>query len=148
MDEQPPFPPPLLLMLASVSGADLLSGQEGEPADPLYGAAGSDFPTVPARMHQDKVQRQHDQGVANMLNSLGRRGELVQIEEKNFRLYHGAFHAGRDPGADDDSTENIDLGARWVNDETGVYWLNVSNRAGNAVWIELDDAGGGLTGTF
>lgn len=100
-------------------------------------ADGRHFPFVPARLHQDKVQRQHDQGVAGMLNALGRRGELVQVGEKDFRLFNGSFSAGRDPAATDDADAGIDRGALWVNEVTNRGWLCVRNTPGGAVWKQI-----------
>lgn len=95
---------------------------------------GQKVPLVPRDPNIDKRTREHTDVVSTGLNSLLRRGELVNIGGGKWRIGLAPHSADRDPNASDDSTAGHFIGQNWVNTLTQKAFICISNTAGAAIW--------------
>lgn len=92
--------------------------------------------------------RNHTAKVADVLNSLLGKFEIVHLSAKEYAL--GAkFIEPRAPTASDDITQGAVPGSVWVDTLHNSVWINVANATGSAIWEMVSaPASSGLTGTF
>lgn len=105
------------------------------PSIPDNPFAGPGKGLVPRDPEAEKRTRAGGQILAEVVNSLMRRGEIVMYGPKQWRLNASvAVEANRAPAVDDDADDGYMVGQIWVNSTSGDVYILVSSTPGAAVW--------------
>lgn len=121
-------------------GAPVPSGPN--PADrppPIhpFGTANRDFPLAPREPAEDRRVRRSLELLTSTFNSLGLRGQLIQLPLGQWRITGGVYSESRNPTANDDVTRGVVIGDEWLNLATDTLWKCFSAAAGVARWKQL-----------
>lgn len=102
---------------------------------PLAGLAGKSFVNL-IRADDRRAERAAEK-LADIVNSLMRSGQLVQLDAKEWQLNGSGIVEERDPLAVDDSTVGAFVGMTWVNSVTQTVFINTSSTPNAAVWKQI-----------
>ena len=119
----PPFMPP----------AEPAGGPPGPvPNPPRKGGESSLIPRCVGTGIDERLRR-HTDRVADVLNSLVNRAEIVKVGAKDYAL--AAAHVdGIPPTVNDDITLGYLRGTTWIDTTGGNAWICIDNAAGSALW--------------
>lgn len=106
------------------------------PPGPGRGKRRPNINRVPDPTDSRRLSRTTEQ-LHSFVNSLIRRGELVQTGPATWSLRSGGFVEARDPGLTDDITAGTVVGATWVNSATRDVFVNADNAQNAAVWKKV-----------
>lgn len=131
-------------------------GKEGvKPVAPVGTSTVRDRTFILRVPQAGDVRRQahHTEQVANLLNSLIKKGHIQRAHQGDFVLIGGGFEEPRAPTVKDDITVGATAGCTWIDTTSDTAYICLDNSAGSAVWVVIGgvgggSGGGGLTGDF
>jgi hypothetical protein len=112
------------------------------PEDPVNPFAGQMLGLIPQDPGADKRTRSHEQIVAEIMNSLLGRGEIVREGAQSWRLFgSGAvtITENRAPAATDDVDSGHMPGMIWIDQAAERVYVCVLATAGAAVWVQVSN---------
>lgn len=106
------------------------------PIHPL-GTANRDFPLAPREPAEDRRVRRSLELLTSAFNSLGLRGQLIQLPLGQWRITGGVYSESRNPTSSDDVTSGVVIGDTWLNRETDTMYMCFFAGEGTARWKEV-----------